>query len=104
MMRLHFKDFSRVHGIITEGGTAHNTITAEAKAVFNIRALEYEYMMELVDIIKDCKGGAAIATRTEVEVQQLDVGCQGYPATIREWLTMYVRTWSSSARITSSVI
>ena len=39
MMRLHFKDFSRVHGIITEGGTAHNTITAEAKAVFNIRAL-----------------------------------------------------------------
>ena len=72
MMRLHFKDFSRVHGIITEGGTAHNTITAEAKAVFNIRALEYEYMMELVDIIKDCARGAAIATRTEVEVQQLD--------------------------------
>ena len=72
MMRLHFKDFSRVHGIITEGGTAHNTITAEAKAVFNIRALEYEYMMELVDIVKDCAKGAAIATRTEVEVQQLD--------------------------------
>ena len=24
MMRLHFKDYSRVHGIITEGGVAHN--------------------------------------------------------------------------------
>ena len=29
-------------------------------------------MMELVDIIKDCAKGAVIATRTEVEVQQLD--------------------------------
>ena len=38
MMRLHFKDYSRVHGIITEGGVAHNTITDEAKAVFNIRS------------------------------------------------------------------
>lgn len=47
MMRLHFKDYSRVHGIITEGGVAHNTITDEAKA-------------------------AAIATRTEVEERQLD--------------------------------
>lgn len=42
MMRLHFKDYSRVHGIITEGGVAHNTITDEAKAVFNIRSLEYD--------------------------------------------------------------
>ena len=24
-MRLHMKDYSRVHGIITEGGVAHNT-------------------------------------------------------------------------------
>ena len=67
MMRLHFKDYSRVHGIITEGGVAHNTITDEAKAVFNIRSLEYDYMMEMVDAIRDCAKGAAIATRTEVE-------------------------------------
>ena len=52
MMRLHFKDYSRVHGIITEGGVAHNTITDEAKAVFNIRSLEYDYMMEMVDAIR----------------------------------------------------
>ena len=72
MMRLHFKDYSRVHGIITEGGVAHNTITDEAKAVFNIRSLEYDYMMEMVDAIRDCAKGAAIATRTEVEERQLD--------------------------------
>ena len=72
MMRLHFKDYSRVHGIITEGGVAHNTITDEAKAVFNIRSLEYDYMMEMVDAIRDCAKGAAIATRTEVEERQVD--------------------------------
>ena len=72
MMRLHFKDYSRVHGIITEGGVAHNTITDEAKAVFNIRSLEYDYMMEMVGAIRDCAKGAAIATRTEVEERQLD--------------------------------
>lgn len=72
MMRLHFKDYSRVHGIITEGGVAHNTVTDEAKAVFNIRSLEYEYMMELVEIIRNCAKGAAIATGTTVEEKQLD--------------------------------
>ena len=72
MMRLHFKDYSRVHRIITEGGVAHNTNTDEAKAVINIRSLEYDYMMEMVDAIRDCAKGAAIATRTEVEERQLD--------------------------------
>ncbi len=71
MMRLHFKDYSRVHGIITEGGTAHNTVSDEAKAVFNIRALDYEYMMELVEIVRNCAKGAAIATGTKVEEKQL---------------------------------
>lgn len=72
MMRLHFKDYSRVHGIITGGGAAHNTVSDMAKAVFNIRSLDYEYMMQLVDIIKDCASGAAIATRTTVSDKQLD--------------------------------
>lgn len=72
MMRLHFKDYSRVHGIITEGGTAHNTVSDEAKAVFNIRALDYEYMMQLAEVVKNCAKGAAIATGTTVEERQLD--------------------------------
>ena len=33
-MRLHFKDYTRVHGIITEGGIAHNTITDRAVCLF----------------------------------------------------------------------
>ena len=60
------------HAAACPCGVAHNTITDEAKAVFNIRSLEYDYMMEMVDAIRDCAKGAAIATRTEVEERQLD--------------------------------
>lgn len=68
-MRLHLKDYTRVHGIITEGGSAHNTITAEAAALFNIRALDYDYMMEVVEMVKNCAKGAAICTGTTVDIK-----------------------------------
>lgn len=71
-MRLHFKDYSRVHGIITNGGAAHNTISDKASALFNVRALDYDYLMELVKHIENCAKGAAISTGTEVEIKQID--------------------------------
>ncbi len=71
-MRLHFKDYTRVHGIITEGGTAHNTITDKAVCLFNIRALEFEYLEEVIKIIEDCAKGAAMCTGTTVEIHQKD--------------------------------
>lgn len=69
-MRLHFKDYTRVHGIITNGGTAHNTITDKATAVFNIRALEYEYLMEVVEVINNCAKGAAMCVGATVDIKQ----------------------------------
>ena len=72
-MRLHFKDYTRVHGIITNGGTAHNTITDEATAVFNIRALEYEYLMEVVEVINNCAKGAAMCVGATVDIKQNSV-------------------------------
>ena len=72
-MRLHFKDYTRVHGIITNGGTAHNTITDEATAVFNIRALEYEYLMEVVEVINNCAKGAAMCVGATVDMKQNSV-------------------------------
>ena len=71
-MRLHLKDFTRVHGIITEGGTAHNTITDRAVCLFNIRALEFDYLKEVIKIIEDCAKGAALCTGTTVEINQKD--------------------------------
>ena len=71
-MRLHFKDYTRVHGIITEGGTAHNTIPERAICLFNLRALEFDYLEGLIDIIKDCAKGAALCTGTTVDIEQVD--------------------------------
>ena len=41
--RLHFKDYTRVHGIILEGGTVVNIVPERAVCKFNIRALDAEY-------------------------------------------------------------
>ena len=71
-MRLHFKDYTRVHGIITEGGTAHNTITDRAVCLFNIRALEFSYLEEVIKMIENCAKGAAMSTGTTVEINQKD--------------------------------
>ena len=38
----------------------------------NSYMVNFDYMMEMVDAIRDCAKGAAIATRTEVEERQLD--------------------------------
>lgn len=67
--RIHFKDYSRVHGIILEGGTAHNVITEKASALFNIRALSYDYLLEIMDILKNCAEGSALGTGTKVETE-----------------------------------
>ncbi|MCC0635997.1 MULTISPECIES: M20 family metallopeptidase [unclassified Clostridioides] len=71
-MRLHLKDYARVHGIITDGGSIHNIIPEKSIAIFNVRALSIEYLNEICDMLKDCAKGAAISTGTSVEVIQLD--------------------------------
>lgn len=69
-LRLHIKDHSRIHGIITNGGTAHNTIPDKASALFNIRALNYEYLKEIIEKVNNCAQGAALSTGTNVEIKQ----------------------------------
>ncbi|MCC0703895.1 MULTISPECIES: M20 family metallopeptidase [unclassified Clostridioides] len=71
-MRLHLKDYARVHGIITDGGSIHNIIPEKSIAIFNVRALSIEYLNEICDMLKDCAKGTAISTGTSVEVIQLD--------------------------------
>lgn len=71
-MRLHLKDYARLHGIITDGGSIHNIIPEKSTAIFNVRALSIEYLNEICDMLKNCAKGAAISTGTSVEVIQLD--------------------------------
>ncbi len=51
-MRLHLKDYARVHGIITDGGSIHNIIPEKSTAIFNVRALSIEYLNEICEMLK----------------------------------------------------
>ena len=68
--RVHFKDYTRVHGIILEGGTVVNIITEKAVCMFNIRALDFDYLNEVVEAVNRCAKGAAVCAGVEVEIEQ----------------------------------
>lgn len=68
--RLHFKDYTRVHGIVLEGGVAPNIVVEKAVCKFNIRALDYEYLKEVIEVIDRCAKGAAICAGVEVDIHQ----------------------------------
>ena len=70
-MRVHFKDYSRVHGIVLDGGMAVNIIPERASCKFNLRALDADYLNdEIVKIIDRCAQGAALCAGVEVEIEQ----------------------------------
>lgn len=68
--RLHFKDYTRVHGIILEGGTVPNIIPERAVCRFNLRALDYEYLKEVIEAVNRCAKGAALCAGVEVDIEQ----------------------------------
>ncbi len=70
-MRLHLKDYSRVHGIITNGGQSYNSIPDKASCIFNIRSLEIADLEKLIVLMRNCAKGAAISTATELRETQL---------------------------------
>ena len=70
-MRVHFKDYSRVHGIVLEGGMAVNIIPERAVCKFNMRALDADYLEnEIVKVVDRCAKGAAMCAGVEVEIEQ----------------------------------
>ena len=64
--RLHFRDGSRVHGIITNGGQAVNIVPEKTECEFLARAKTGEYAEELAGRILRCADAAALATGTRV--------------------------------------
>lgn len=64
MLRQHCKPDAQFHGIIRNGGEAPNIVPEEVTAEMYIRALDKDYLMELVSKVDDCAKGAAIATQT----------------------------------------
>lgn len=61
-LRQHIKDGARIHGIITDGGAKPNIVPEHAAANFYVRALENDYRDELLEKLRACAQGAALAT------------------------------------------
>jgi len=66
-MRLHLKSDARVHGIITNGGSAINVIPDYASAKFSIRASQRGYVEEIVQRVVQCAQAGALATGAELK-------------------------------------
>lgn len=69
-LRVHFRDGSRVHGFITNGGQAVNIIPEHAACQFSVRATTATYLPKLAERVIDCARAAAMATRTELSVNR----------------------------------
>ena len=59
---------ARIHGIISKGGEAANIIPDLAIANFYVRAETLDYLKELVEKVKNCAKGAALASGTKLEI------------------------------------
>jgi amidohydrolase len=67
--RLHFRDGSRIHGIITNGGQAVNIIPERTECQFLARAKTSGYAQHMAERVIRCAEAAALATGTRVEHQ-----------------------------------
>ncbi len=68
-LRQYITDDARIHGVILEGGSAPNVIPAYSSSLFYIRALDDDYCDELLERVKNCARGAALATGSEVKLE-----------------------------------
>jgi len=68
-LREHIIDSSRIHGIIADGGDAPNIVPDYSASLFYIRAMDDDYCDDLLEKVKNCARGAALATGAKVEME-----------------------------------
>jgi amidohydrolase len=68
--RQQLESDSRVHGIISDGGTAMNVVPARAEAIFGLRAKERKTLDGMVERFGEIAKGAALLTGTKVEIAE----------------------------------
>jgi amidohydrolase len=68
-LREHIVDSSRIHGIITHGGDAPNVVPDYSACLFFVRAMDDDYCDVLLEKVKNCARGAALATGAKVEME-----------------------------------
>jgi amidohydrolase len=70
-LREHIKDGARIHGIIADGGLKPNIVPEYASAEFYVRAVETDYRDELLEKLRRCAEGAALATGARLEFSEV---------------------------------
>ena len=70
LLRQQLPSQARVHGIITDGGTAPNVIPERAAARLWVRALDDEVLEETAARVLACAEGAAVSTGNRLEVRE----------------------------------
>ncbi|MEI9938174.1 MAG: amidohydrolase [Pseudomonadota bacterium] len=68
--RVHFRDGTRVHGIVTDGGQAVNVIVEHAASEFTLRAQTSAELERVKAIVLRCARGAALACDVPVSFQE----------------------------------
>lgn len=71
-LREHIRSDSRVHGVILDGGKAANVVPDYSKSQFYVRSTSKSYNLELLEKVKNCARGAALATGTELKITKFE--------------------------------
>jgi amidohydrolase len=67
MLRVHMRDDVRMPGIITYGGAVPNIVPEKAVARFSLRAADSDYLETVIEKVKACARGAAMASGATVD-------------------------------------
>jgi len=68
-LRQHVTSDVRIHGIVTKGGDAPNVVPEYAEGRFSVRAATRSAQRDVMEKVKRCAEGAAIATGARVEME-----------------------------------
>lgn len=71
-LREHVRSDSRIHGVILDGGKAANVVPDYSKSQFYVRSTSKAYNQELLERVKNCARGAALATGTELKMTKFE--------------------------------
>ena len=69
MMREHVPDGTRIHYVITNGGSAPNVVPDFAEAYYYMRHPDAQLVLEMWERLEAAARGAAMGTETELEIE-----------------------------------
>lgn len=71
-LRQQLQSDVRIHGNVTDGGQAINTIPAFAQARYYIRSAHRSYLNEVLEKVKNCGKGAALMCGAQLEIKNFE--------------------------------